>query len=81
MIRNARNRDWKILRIIGGSLFVHTLADGYRTPRINYLPSLAMADNYHEITNQEYLAVCGENLLVDLVWSSWGWEEADKPPK
>ena len=63
------------------------LVRAYSGRRLSYpkdkLPAIAgMADNYHEITNQEYLAgLWRENLLVDLVWSSWGWEEADKPPK
>ena len=63
------------------------LVRAYSGRRLSYpkdkLPAIAgMADNYHEITNQQYLAgLWRENLPVDLVWSSWGWEEADKPPK
>ena len=59
----------------------------YSGRRLSYpkdkLPAIAgIADNYHEITNQQYLAgLWRESLPIDLLWSSWGWEEADKPPK
>lgn len=63
------------------------LVRAYSDRRLSYskdkLPAIAgMAERYHEMANQQYLAgLWRENLPVDLLWSSWGWEEADKPPK
>lgn len=63
------------------------LVRAYSGRRLSYskdkLPAIAgMADYYHEMADQQYLAgLWRENLPIDLLWSSWGWEEADKPPK
>ena len=63
------------------------LVRAYSGRRLSYskdrLPAIAgMADQYCELTSQEYLAgLWRENLPIDLVWSSWGWEESDKPPR
>ena len=63
------------------------LVRAYSGRRLSYsrdrLPAIAgMADNYYQMTSQQYLAgMWREHLLVDLVWSSWGWEEVDKPPR
>ena len=63
------------------------LVRAYSGRRLSYskdrLPAIAgMADHYYQLTSKQYLAgLWRENLPIDLVWSSWGWEEVDKPPR
>ena len=47
------------------------------------LPAISgIASHFQQKTGYSYLAgLWKETLDVDLVWSSWGWEEADKPPQ
>ena len=80
-------KEFQIQRLESPESYWRFLVRAYSGRRLTYskdkLPAIAgMADHYYKITNQQYLAgLWRKDLPVDLVWSSWGWEEADKPPK
>ena len=63
------------------------LIRAYSSRRLTYtkdkLPAIAgLADRFQQQTGYQYLAgVWKETLPIDLIWSSWGWEEADRPPR
>lgn len=84
---NSMINEFQEKRLKAPENYWRFLVRAYSSRRLSYskdkLPAIAgMADQYFELTSQEYLAgLWRENLPVDLVWSSWGWEEADKPPR
>ena len=84
---NSMIKEFRLKRQRTPENYWRFLVRAYSGRRLSYsqdkLPAIAgMADRYYEIANQHYLAgLWSANLPVDLVWSSWGWEEADKPPK
>ena len=64
----------------------HFLVRAYSSRRLTYpkdrLPAIAgMADHFHRQTGHCYVGgLWKDSLPIDLVWSSWGWEEPGDPP-
>lgn len=80
-------KEFQEKRLEAPEKYWRSLVRAYSGRRLSYskdrLPAIAgVAEQYCKLTGQEYLAgLWRDSLPVDLVWSSWGWEEVDKPPR
>jgi hypothetical protein len=64
-------------------LLIRAYSDRHLTLSEDKLPAIAgIAVHFQRQTGYQYVAgLWKDTLPIDLVWSSWGWVEADKPPK